>query len=241
MGWFVRGLLMHTHQWEAATFRFSRTFVLIALCCFGSFSAASARADGLTFVQLAPSYQIAGELTVVGNAVCSGLPCAETVSFSFDFGYFFFPQTNITPAFYRAYYSDLLANWSGALGSYTETLSGPYAFPAGSGNFLAFADAPGDEIDINLSVSEAASPVVPSFGGPELDLCATATCVTDFSSEPTATPPVFPLVAGGTAAFTVTPIASPEPSILSLLALALFALGLAAAWRKVVAPKVLAD
>ena len=225
---------MDIQQREVGTFRFPRTFVLIALCCFGCFSATSARADGLTFVQLAPSYQVTGELTVVGNAVCSGLPCTETVSFSFDFGYFFFPQTNTTPVFYEAYYSNLLADWSGALGSYTETFSGPNTFPSGAGNFLAFDDAAGDEIDINSSVSEVASPVVPSFGGPELDLCATATCVTDFSSVPTATPPVFPLVAGGTAVFTVTPIASPEPSILSMLAVGLFALGLAAAWRNVV-------
>lgn len=216
-----------------ASFRLSRTFGLFAMCCFACLLATPAPGDGL--VQLPPTYDVTGTLQVVGNDVCSDLPCTENISLSFDFGYFFVPAGTFGPGqtpFYLAYYSSFQANGSGALGSFTVSVPGPGTFGAGAGNFLAFDDASGDEIDIFSSVSSVAAPVAPSFGGPDLEVCETKTCVTDFSAEPNANPPVFGHVAGGTGAFTVTPAATPEPSILSLLAFGLFALGLAGASKK---------
>lgn len=125
---------------------------------------------------------------------------------------------------YLASFSDLQANGSGALGSFTYNVAGPSAFKAAM-NFLAIRDAADDEFDINLSVLVVPAPVDPSFGFGSLYSCFTSTCVTDFAppSFQGRTPPEFALLVGGPAEFTVRAI--PEPSTLPLLVCGLFLLG----------------
>jgi hypothetical protein len=110
--------------------------------------------------------------------------------------------------------------------------------------FIPFRDPSGDEIDIywnslNFDALSSVAPVAPSFfPGADLYSCLTDTCITDFippdrRSGFGASPPVYATFVGGPAEFTVTPIATPEPSALGLLAFGLFVLGVVAASRKI--------
>jgi hypothetical protein len=219
---------------HVVTLRLLRVVLFLALGCFVCLSAAPTRADELPSPPLIfpPSYQVTGAFLIVGNPVCGGLPCTETISFSFDFGYLIlYPDSGFTD--YTAYVSDVLANWSGPLGSFTESSAGqgPDVFPesGGPGPFLGFSNGT-DEIDLHItSIPEVLTPVAPSLGGADLYACGTTTCLIDFGppNYQSETPPVQGIFASGPAEVTVTPIpAIPEPATLSLLACGLLVLGL---------------
>jgi hypothetical protein len=71
--------------------RFLRVLVLLVLGCFVWLSAIPACADGLPLL-LPPAYNVSGALVIVGENACAGLPCTETIAFSFHFGYQFLGQ-----------------------------------------------------------------------------------------------------------------------------------------------------
>ena len=214
---------------HVVTLRLLRLVLSLALGCFVWLSAVPARGDGLPPppVVLPPAYDVTGTLTIVGNPVCGGLPCTETIAFSFDFGYQFFPAFPT----YVAYFSNLLANGSGAVGSFTYSVAGPQGF-GGENNFLPFLDSAGDGFQIYAlsPVFGAPAPVAPSFASfGDLFSCETATCLTDFA--PAAfqgqAPHVFGIFLSGPAVIKVK--ALPEPATLSLLVWGLLALGLVVA------------
>lgn len=202
-----------------------RTILTLALACLFWLSATPARSDQIIAtppVVLPPEWYVAGALVIVGNDVCSGLPCTETIAFSFDLGYEFSPDTPT----YRAYISNVADDWSGALGSFSLTSTGPEGVNAAK-NVFGFTDPAGDDIEIDiLQGFVSAPPVTPSLGGADIWSCGTTTCLTDFAPSffQGATPPVYAVLTGGPAEFTVTTI--PEPATLTLLVGGLFALGL---------------
>jgi hypothetical protein len=221
---------------EVVSFRLSRVSLLLALCCLVCLSAVSTRADGTTF--LSPGWDVSGALLMVGNDVCSGLPCTETISFSFDVGY-----VSVLPGFWEPYIVNLVANWTGDMGSFTEISAGPQIRNSITNYFAFFND--GTEIDIHPIPPIVIPPLntlnwvptdPPVFDGVELFSCGTTTCVTDFVVPPLGqgqTPPVVGIRQEEFGVFSVTPIAAPEPSMLSMLAFGLLALGLAAASKKI--------
>lgn len=209
---------------HVVTFRLFKIVSLLALGCFVWLSTAPVRADQIPTppVVLPPGWDVSGTLSIVGNNACSGLPCTETVAFSFDLGYEFFPDVNT----YEAYIANVVNNWSGALGSFSTTNTGPERVNA-SQNIFGFFEPAGDEIDINIVQGFVSTPpVTPTLLGATLYTCGTTTCLTDFA-PPTfqgRTPPQFGILVGGPAEFTVTP--TPEPATLTLLVFGLFVLGL---------------
>jgi hypothetical protein len=127
-----------------ADLRFCRAFLLLALCCLACLSAVSTRADSFPPpVFLPPSYQVSGALLIVGNDVCSGLPCTETIAFSFDFGYATFSGE---PGYFP-YVSNLLATGTGAL-PFTDSFTGPGFLNPNEGVFLALGGPTVSEFDI---------------------------------------------------------------------------------------------
>jgi hypothetical protein len=214
-----------------------RVLPFLALGCFVWLSAIPARADGLPFL-LPPAYSVSGALLIVGeDNACGGLPCTETVAFSFDVGYQFL-DSNL----YRAYATNMVDSWSGALGSFTKSQAGPI-FPGivtgvtgvcagggGDANFLAFGDPAGDEIDIHLCQGFASTPVAPSIRAADLYGCATTTCVNDFvplDRGQTTTLPQLGLFLFGPVEFRVT--TTPEPATITLLVSGILLLGLGGA------------
>src|SRR5262249_36108118 len=123
-----------------------RGLLILGLGCFVWLSSVPARADDVP-VFLPLSYHVTGALLIVGDNACAGLACTETVAFSFDLGYFG------APGLYIPYYKNLLANGSGALGSFTNSGAGPF-FVDAEMNHIGFDDTAGDEIDIHLSQFE---------------------------------------------------------------------------------------
>ncbi len=215
----------------------------VALGCLVWLSAIPARADYVPPPlppPLPPSYQVTGALLIVGNPVCSGLPCTETYAFSFDVGYQFVPVFN----YYEAYFTDLQVSGSGDLGSFTGSDPGPAPFQASieaSGpcsssrsddNFLGFG-AFGAGVNLHLCQGVAPAPVAPSIVGGDLYECDTMTCAIDFSQFPSARLPQSGLFLFGPVQYTVTTI--PEPATLSLLVCGLLALGLGATSKKFLA------
>jgi hypothetical protein len=152
------------------------------------------------------------------------MPCTETIAFSFDYG---FLSADFTAPGYVPYYTNLLVSMSGDLGSFTDSVAGPGFFNPNEGVFLALADPEHDEFDIFTNQYEVPAPVAPLFGPGDLYSCDTATCITDFSSNPLANPPEVGIFLFGPVTYTVRTI--PEPSTLSLLLCGLFALGLGTA------------
>jgi PEP-CTERM motif len=195
-----------------------RLSLLSVLSCLIAISTFPANADTV--------YDVTGAALLVGNNVCSGLPCTETIAFSLDFGW----EPYLTE--YEAYVSNLQAVGSGALGSFTIN-SGPGkgGFGFGGDPFLALFDAAGDEIDLDPGISMPTSrdpvasltPSAPTF---YLTLwsCKTMTCVTDFYPPDLQSGPPFAFgnVIYGTVQYTVTAV--PEPSAIALLALGIMAL-----------------
>ena len=203
---------------------FRRLFPVLALVCFVWLSATPARADTL----LPPAYDVTGALLIVGNNVCSGLPCTETVSFSFDLGYL-----EYLPGLFKPYIVNVVADWSGAL-AFTESSAGPipadlvFGFGLGEG---------GTEIDIRapapirgpmgfLNWVPTDPPVFENQA--VLYSCGTTTCVTDLVPPPLQhAPPDAGILLDGPAVFTVKAI--PEPATLTLLFSGLLLLGLGGA------------
>ena len=195
-----------------------RAVSVFALGCFVWLSAAPVRADGLP-IFLPPSYTVSGALLIVGDNACSGLPCTETVAFSFDFGYQFLGKNFFVP-----YVAHLLANGSGALGSFTNSNAGPL-FVDPEMNHIGFGDTAGDEIDIHLSEFVVPAPVAPSIIAADLFSCATTTCLTDFAPQlvPLGAPQLG-IFLGGSVESRVTAI--PEPAMLISLVSGILLLGL---------------
>lgn len=210
---------------------FLRAVLSVALGCFVWLSAASARADGIfppPPVFLPPTYDVSGALLIVGNDACSGLPCTETIAFSFDYGYATFSGE---PGYY-AYVSNLLATGSGAL-PFAENFVGPGFLNPNEGVFLGLG-YPVAEFDIFFADFFVLTPVAPVLSVGDLYACETSTCITDFAPFPGGrggSPPEVGLFVFGPVVATVTAI--PEPATLSLLACGLLALGLAGTTRKV--------
>jgi len=196
-----------------------RAVSVFALGCFVWLSATPVRADGLP-IFLPPSYTVSGALLIVGDNACAGLPCTETVAFSFDFGYQFL-GTN----FYLPYVAHLLANGSGALGSFTNSNAGPL-FVDPEMNHIGFGDTAGDEIDIHLSEFVVPAPVAPSIIGADLFSCAMTTCLTDFAPQLLPSPQ-FGIFLAGSVESKVTAI--PEPAAFTLLLSGILLLGLGGA------------
>lgn len=213
-------------------------FVSCFLICLAN--AQSARADDIPPGALPPEWNVSGTASIVGNDACSGLPCTETIAFSFDVGYQFLSSE--TPP-YEAYYTDLVMSGSGALGSFTGSVDGPLFLgtpsfsPPGEcfgldNNYLGLADPGGDSFNIHLCTAFASAPTAPALNGVDLYGCGTSQCAADFSFNPSAPLPQLGLFVYGPVEYTVTPLVTPEPSMLSLLAVGLIALGLAGALRK---------
>jgi hypothetical protein len=212
-----------------------RAVLSVALGCFVWLSAAPARADEIPPYLLPPAYAVSGALLLVGSDACSGLPCTETIAFSFDLGYEFFGENSYLP-----YLTDFRANGSGALGSFTE---GPFAGPSflgAAGNYFAFFPTPDELTEIDVYVAQTspsqfyAAPIAPTIlDHADLYSCGDITCLTDFAPwllpfwNGTSANGIF---LGGPVVSTVRAI--PEPSTLSLLVWGLLALGLGVASKK---------
>jgi hypothetical protein len=212
-----------------------RLSLSLVLVCFVWFSTQPARADGLP-PPLPPAYNVSGALLLVGNNVCAGLPCTETIAFSFDLGYQLKPDLNL----YEPYVVHLVDTWSGALGSFTQSTPGLHflsdpIIPPGSGggcfgadsNFIGLFNPSGDEIDIHLCQGFVSSPVAPSINNADLYGCRTAVCVTDFSNFPTQTLPQLGIFLDAPVVSKVTAI--PEPAAITLLVLGMLVFGVGGA------------
>lgn len=229
VAWKLRTLRMGSYMGlsdgapQAVTLGLRKAFLLIALSCFACLFAAPAGADGLPPNYLPPAYAISGAALLVGNDVCGGLPCTETVAFSFDFGYQFLPDLDV----YQAYLLNFAESASGALGSFTESFAGPFPPSEADNHFIALGNSD-FELDIHSSVGIVPAPVTPSLlDFADLYSCETAACITDFapSDFQGEAPPIFGLHnPSGPVVYTVTAI--PEPATLALLLCGLLTLGL---------------
>src|SRR5215469_16139238 len=86
-------------------------------------------------------FDVTGVLTVIGNNVCNGTPCVETLRFSFDVA-----LNQIVPGFFSAQIlpsSDV--NSLGPLGNFSLSSS-----IVGAPDHITFLDGPGDQISINF-------------------------------------------------------------------------------------------
>jgi hypothetical protein len=179
------------------------------------------------------TYDVAGTASIVGNPVCAGTPCVETVNFAFRFqwvetgetGLF---QVNIIPGF-------TTITGSGPMGeSAWRTVEGlfysPYYFPMGNSSGELDLDMP------NATFTETPW-IGPTFIGSELYSCFTQACADAFvgsSQNPdgTGTPPFYGIFLGGTVQSTATALSDPvgqpipEPASLWLLAAGLVGLAL---------------
>lgn len=214
-----------------------RVLLSLALGSFVWLSATPARADGLP-PPLPPAWDVTGALLLVGNNVCGGLPCTETIAFSFDAGYQFLPAYNV----YELYFSNLVQTGSGALGSFTDNTPGPqflsntpfypqYPSTLVPGacfgkdfNYIVFGYPVGAEIDLQVCQAFVSTPTTPLITGAYLYGCFTATCVTDFAPVPSGTLPQPGIFKGALVSSSVTSI--PEPATLTLLLCGILLLGL---------------
>jgi hypothetical protein len=149
-----------------------RLFPFFVLCCLVCLSAIPASADSV--------YQVTGALTIVGNDVCNGVPCVETLAFSFDVTWVPIPGGGYNPV--------ILPNPKvtsfGPLGSFSLPTGSIYEndyIPITDGqrgpdNYLS------DEIDIyplNAPVASSPQPLQLA-GSAALYACGTAVCSADF-------------------------------------------------------------
>ena len=166
-------------------------------------------------------YDVTGALTIVGNDVCGGVPCVETLAFSFQVTYY--PVFEYGSQYYAATLADTRITSFGPL-TFTY-LAWPFA---GSGTYMAFGNAAGDEIDIFPTFAAITGGPFGLYAGAQLYSCGTdfapdSVCVRDFSPYPTAPCCV---LAGGPLEATVTAV-TPEGSTISYLLIGfLFAFGL---------------
>jgi hypothetical protein len=166
------------------------------------------------------TYDIDGQLSIVGNDVCSPSPCTETVHFAFRFqwvetgvtGLF---QVNVLPGF-----TEILA--TGPLGDSWRTVEGLFY----SEYYFPMLDTSGNEIDLdmpNLTFTETPW-IGPTFYAAELYACRTQICVTDFVRPDSGlgdSPPLTAIFLGGPLQYTATAVPVPELSTLFFLLAAL--------------------
>ncbi|MDE3136919.1 MAG: PEP-CTERM sorting domain-containing protein [Acidobacteriota bacterium] len=210
----------------------SRIITLGGLTCLFLCFAIPAHADDL--------YKIDGTITFVGNNACESSPCTQTIDFSLDFEW----QFNGTLSLYQAHPFDLVANWSGPLGTFTQNVAQPPYFSDYPGiyglngclseiqNYFEFWDSANggpsptsDEIDMTFCKDYVPTPITPSIWFADLFNCGTATCLTDFYPPSGREGNDYTLAASIT--YTVTQV--PEPATIPLLAFGLLVLGLARA------------
>jgi hypothetical protein len=193
--------------------------LLILLIC-----SVPAMADGLP-APLPPEWNVTGALLLVGNDVCAGLPCTESVAFSFDLGY----QPLGFGFGYEAYFTNFRDSGSGALGTFTEQGGSGESFVNAERNHIGLGLPVGTEIDLHLSVFVEPAPVAPTVVFADLYTCFTSTCATDFAPpEFSSLPlPINGVMTGAIVQSTVT--TTPEPATLTLLVSGIFLLGLGGA------------
>jgi hypothetical protein len=179
-----------------------RLFPFFVLCCFVCLSAIPASADSV--------YQVTGALTIVGNDVCNGVPCVETLAFSFDVAWVPVPDEGYNPV--------ILPNPKvtsfGPLGSFFLPTG---SIGVGTGDYIPITDGQRgpdnfyDEIDIYaLNAPIASSPQPLQLEGATLYSCGTAICSADFVSF--ANPGEEGLPSGGPLVYSETAV--PEASAL---------------------------
>jgi hypothetical protein len=184
---------------------------LIGMVCL---TAAPARALSLD------TYSVDGAMLIVGNPVCGGVPCTETIAFSFlfnvaDIGIGFLGS--VVPG-------TITVNSLGPLGDFTY--SGFIGNP-GTQNYMPFGSPGVAEIDLHLLTNLLPYSFVPSFGNAELYSCLNQTCITDFvpPSQNNGAPAYFGVFLAGTSQVRVAYV--PEGgTTLTTLALGLVGLAL---------------
>jgi hypothetical protein len=210
----------------------STVVIAVLLCVTAVFAARPARADGVNIVD---EYNVSGLLTITGNDACPPAPaCSETLSFSFLIGNAYDYLQGEPFAAYVLPDSGTVESL-GPLGQFALArvgVPGIVTDMCGAGgdcNFINFYDQAGDEIDLHLAVGFSSAPIVPDIIAADLFECGSqdSTCAEDF----------FPGGLGGIFNFgevetTVTPVATPEPSSLSLLGAGLLSLMLFACGPK---------
>ena len=187
------------------------SLALIGMVCL---TAAPARALSLD------TYSVDGAMLIVGNPVCGGVPCTETIAFSFlinvaDIGIGFLGS--VLPG-------TITVNSLGPLGVFTY--SGGIGF-VGTQNYMPFVSPGVAEIDLHLLTNLVPYPFVPSFGNAELYSCLNQTCITDFvpPSQNNGAAEYFGVFLAGTSQVTVAYV--PEGgSTLTMLVLGLVGLAL---------------
>jgi hypothetical protein len=196
---------------------------------------------------LVASYAINGSLSLTGNNVCGG-PCVETLTYSFRLDYFAVTLASLKPAFYvsdvpcvdglfsgqnstcyqAASVGPVLVSASGPLGSFGDQGYGCCWFYQGF--YMPFVNSQTtDEIDLyigNVVTDPALGIPVPYASWADPWMCASATCNNDFRNGAT--------INTGTAEFTATRIAVPEPSTVELVATGMLAIGLLMAASRIV-------
>jgi hypothetical protein len=125
-------------------------------------------------------YQVTGSATITGNPVCNGLPCTETIDFSFLVNYL--PLPNI-PNFYEEHLISIISLAS----------SGPLApfdrISASGGDYFGFFNSSNDEIDVDgpFGDRQFAPAPFPDLVNSELFGCgqggASPVCVQDFADD----------------------------------------------------------
>jgi hypothetical protein len=174
------------------------------------------------------TYNVVGDLSIVGNNVCGPSPCTESLHFAFQFAWVPIPEP---PPAYQATVNPESVNLSssGPLAPFTILSVSPYDY------WFGLFNSGGDEIDVeaiglnHLSLVTDTPQIPPTFLGADLYACRTQLCSTDFTSYP----PGAAVFLGGSAHITATAVSDPVPEPSSGLLLALAGLGLLwlAGWR----------
>ena len=118
-------------------------------------------------------YRVTGSATITGNPVCNGLPCTETVNFSFLVNYLLLP--NIPNSYEENLVSIISLTSSGPLAPFDR-------IGASNGDYFGFFNSSNDEIDVNgpFGDRQFAPAPFPNLIDADLYGCQTNTCLTDF-------------------------------------------------------------
>ncbi len=153
------------------------------------------------------TYDVSGQLSIVGNDGCTPSPCRETLDFSFGFAW-------VLPNEDGIYTADFLPGTAqivgfGPLGENWTIVEGPFNSPY----YIPLFDQSGNEIDLDMpNATLTTTPwIAPSFYAAELYGCQTANCVTDFvpsyllGDPPSVSSSVTDIFLGGVVSYTTMP------------------------------------